>query len=79
MRKASPSLNAQSYRQEMPITLYIAGGSFELADRYSTDEVLASLDSDHEGRLSFDLAEGQEILMHVPVGCDWLVRSAKGD
>ena len=58
----------------MSITLYIAGGSFDLADRYSTDEVLTSL-SDHEGRLSFDLVGGDQILMHVPVGCDWLVRS----
>ncbi|MEO8262489.1 MAG: hypothetical protein ABI566_07950 [Pseudolysinimonas sp.] len=63
----------------MPITLYIAGGSFDLADRYTTDEVLESLDSDHEGRLTFDLDSGDEILMHVPVGCDWLVRAGKGD
>jgi hypothetical protein len=62
----------------MPITLYIAGGSFELAGRYSTEEVLHSLDSDHEGRLTFDLSGGDEILMHVPVGCDWLVRSSDG-
>jgi hypothetical protein len=61
----------------MPITLYIAGGEFELADHYSTDEVLASLDADHQGRLSFDLVGGDEILMHVPVGSDWLVRSER--
>ncbi|HEU0207025.1 MAG TPA: hypothetical protein VFQ74_10105 [Pseudolysinimonas sp.] len=59
----------------MSITLYIAGGSFDLADRYSTDEVLTCLDSDHEGRLSFDLTGGDQILIHVPVGSDWLVRS----
>jgi hypothetical protein len=63
----------------MSITLYIAGGSFDLADRYSTDEVLTSLDSDHEGRLSFELLDGDQILMHVPVGCDWLVRSPVSD
>jgi len=63
----------------MSITLYIAGGSFDLADRYSTDEVLSSLDSDHQGRLSFDLVGGDQILMHVPVGCDWLVRSPSDD
>ncbi|CAN5258186.1 hypothetical protein BH11ACT3_BH11ACT3_21150 [soil metagenome] len=61
----------------MPITLYIAGGAFELADRYTTDEVLASLDADHEGRLSFDLVEEDEIVMHVPVGSDWLVRAKR--
>lgn len=79
MRKAARIRGLRKYRQEMPITLYIAGGSFELADRYSTEEVLTSLDSDHEGRLSFDLSEGDEILMHVPVGCDWLVRAERRD
>jgi len=63
----------------MSITLYIAGGSFDLADRYTTDEVLTSLDSDHQGRLGFDLVGGDRILMHVPVGCDWLVRSPSDD
>jgi len=63
----------------MSITLYIAGGSFDLADHYSTDEVLASLDSDHQGRLSFDLVGDERIVMHVPVGCDWIVRTRSAD
>lgn len=61
----------------MPITLYIAGGSFELASRYATEEVFESLESDHQGRLSFELAGDDEITMHVPVGCDWLVRAPR--
>lgn len=60
----------------MALTLYIAGGQFELADHYSTDEVITALDSVHEGRLTFDLADRGEIVMHVPMGCDWLIRQS---
>lgn len=60
----------------MPLTLHVAGGSFDLASDYAPDDVISEIESDRENRLTFRLADGGEVIMRASLGCEWALESS---